>query len=182
MHGMTAANLRSAYGGESMAHMRYLAWGDKAEKDGLPNVARLFRAIAYAEQVHATNHFVRLRQEAGGHLVASMAEFGLGGTPENLVGAIGGETFEVEEMYPAYLETAVRQGEKSAEVSFRYAWEAEKTHAAMFTKAKEAADGGNDLALGPVQICDVCGWTHEGEAPDECPICKAKKDRFRAFE
>jgi len=164
-----------------MAHMRYLVWGDKADKDGFPNVARLFRAIAYAEQVHATNHFVRLRGEGGDYLVASMAAFGLGSTSANLVGAIGGETFEVEEMYPAYLETAERQGEKEAVVSFNYALQAEKTHAALFKQAKEAVDGEHDLELGPVQICEVCGWTYEGEAPDECPICGARRDKFTAF-
>jgi len=184
MHDMTAANLRSAYGGESMAHMRYQIWGDKAEKEGFPNVARLFRGIAYAEQIHATNHFVRLAKEAGDHLVPSMAPFGFGKTSDNLVGAIGGETFEVNEMYPTYLEAAKFQGEKAAQVSFNYAWEAEKTHAALFTRAKEAVDGGQDLKLGKVQVCGVCGWTVESELedlPDECPICKAKKDRFTTF-
>ncbi|UCC67172.1 MAG: rubrerythrin family protein [Armatimonadota bacterium] len=181
MHAMTAGNLRSAYGGESMAHMRYLAWGNKAAKDGFPNVARLFRAIAHAERVHAMNHFARLRGEGGDYLVPSMAAFGLGSTSANLVGAIGGETFEVEEMYPAYLETAERQGEKAAVVSFNYALEAEKTHAALFTRAKEAVDGGHDLELRPVQICEVCGWTYEGEAPEECPICGAGRDKLTAF-
>ncbi len=181
MREMTAANLRSAYGGESMAHMRYLIWGRKAERDGFPSVARLFEAVAHAEQIHATNHFVRLHKEAGDHLVAAMAAFGHGSTSDNLVGAIGGETFEVREMYPAYLEIAKLQQEKAAELSFTYAWEAEKTHAALFTRAKEAVDGGSDLELGTVHVCDVCGWTHEGDLPEECPICKAKRDRFTSF-
>jgi rubrerythrin len=178
---MTAANLRSAYGGESMAHMRYKAWGAKAEKDGFPNVARLFRAISYAEQVHATNHFIELKNESGDFLVASGAGFGLGTTSENLQGAINGENFEVDEMYPVYIEGAKLQTEKGARLSFHYAISAEKIHAAMFQEAKQAVDAGKDAELGPVQICEVCGYTHEGNAPDKCPICGAAKNKFKTF-
>lgn len=181
MHDMTAANLRSAYGGESMAYMRYEAWGAKAEGDGFPNVARLFRAIAYAEQVHAGNHFAELRDERGGYLVASMAEFGLGSTSDNLQGGIDGESFEINEMYPAYLETARSQQEKGARLSFHYALSAEKIHARMFADAKEAVDAGRDIELGPVQVCEVCGYTAEGDAPDRCPICGATRESFRTF-
>lgn len=181
MHDMTAANLRSAFGGESMAHMRYTIWGDKAEEEGYPNVARLFRAIAYAETVHATNHFTELAEQGGPHLVPSMAEFGLTSTSENLAGGIAGETFEIEEMYPTYLEAAKFQKERRAMVSFHYALSAEKTHAEFFRRAKDEVDAGSDMALGPVQICVVCGWTYEGEVPDECPICKAKRDKFATY-
>jgi rubrerythrin len=181
MHPMTAANLRSAHGGESMAHMRYGVWGDKAEKDGLPNVARLFRAISSAETVHASNHLRELGKEAGEFLCASAAVFGLGTTSQNLQGGINGETFEIDEMYPVYLEGAKFQQEKGAARSFTYALEGEKTHAALFQKAKAAVDAGKDIALGPVQVCSVCGWTTEGDAPDVCPICGAKKDKFRTF-
>lgn len=181
MHEMTSGNLRSAYGGESMAHMRYLTWGDKAEQESFPNVARLFRAISHAERVHATNHFVELAQAQGDFLVPSMAGFGLSTTSDNLAGAIAGENFEVEEMYPAYLEVAKLQKEPGARRSFIYAVSAEKIHAEMFTQAKQAVDGGKDLALGPVQICGVCGWTHEGDIPDECPVCRAKRDQFTTF-
>jgi rubrerythrin len=181
MHAMTAANLRNAYGGESMAHMRYKVWGDKAEEDGFPNVARLFRAIAQAERIHAGNHFTHLGHEPGDHLCASMAVFGLAGTSQNLQGGIDGETFEIEEMYPAYLETARLQGEKSAQLSFHYAVSAEKVHAAMFREAKAAVDAGGDINLGTVYICPVCGWTHEGDPPGACPICGAKRDTFLRF-
>lgn len=181
MHAMTAESLRSAYGGESMAHMRYLIWADKAEKDGFPNVARLFRAISYAEQVHATNHFTAMAKVAGAHLVAAGGGFGLGTTSQNLAGAIEGETFEVQEMYPAYMAIARAQGEKAAIKSIHYAVEAEKIHAAMYTAAKKAVDAGNDVKLGPVQICGVCGHTVEGEAPAKCPVCAAKKDKFKTF-
>ena len=181
MHDMTSGNLRSAYGGESMAHMRYRTWGRKAEEEGLPNIARLFRAIANAEEVHANNHFRELAEEAGAHQVVSMAGFGIGSTGENLAGAVEGETFEITEMYPAYLETARFQGEKGAEKSFHYALSAEKIHAAMFTKAEKQARLGKDLDLGPVQICQVCGYTVEGDAPNVCPVCSAKRNAFRAF-
>lgn len=182
MHIMTAANLRSAFGGESMAHMRYLIWGDLAEKDGFPDVARLFRAISRAEQVHATNHFDTLQDEKGDYLVPSYAGFGIGGTSENLEGAIAGEEFEIEEMYPAYMATAKEQEERSARISFYYAVSAEKIHAEMFRKAKESVDAGKDLELDKVQICLVCGHTVEGDAPEKCPICAASKDKYIAFE
>ncbi len=181
MHDMTAANLRSGYGGESMAHMRYVIWGDKAEEDGFPNVARLFRAIAYAETTHAANHFRALRDEVGPFLVSSMAGFGLATTSQNLEGAIEGETFEINEMYPTYLATAKLQKERGAQLSFHYALSAEKIHAEMYTTAKQAVDSGSDVELGPVQVCDVCGYTAEDEIPDTCPICAAKRERFRTF-
>jgi len=181
MHEITAANLRNAYGGESMAHMRYKTWGDEAADDGFPNTARLFGAIAFAERIHAGNHFRELRDEGGAFLCASMAVFGLGPTLQNLQGGVDGETYEINEMYPTYLETAKFQGEKGAQRSFHYALSAEKTHAAMFQKAKKAVDKGKDVRLGPVRVCTVCGWTHEGAAPDKCPICGASKDKFQTF-
>jgi rubrerythrin len=182
MHKMTAANLRDAHGGESMAHMRYKAWGEKAAEEGFDNVARLFRAIAHAEQIHATNHFVAVGEDSGPFRCASMAEFGYGNTSDNLQGGIDGETFEVNEMYPAYLDVAKSQGEGEAIKSFHYAYSAEQTHAALFKKAKDAADRGDDPALDAVGVCEVCGWTHEGELPEECPICKAKREQFTIFE
>ncbi len=182
MHSITAANLRNAHGGESMAHMRYTIWGDKAEKDGLPNVARLFRAIASAETIHATNHFKELKEIFGDSLCTSMAVFGLGSTSQNLQGGIMGETYEINEMYPTYLETSKFQGEKGAQRSFNYALESEKTHAELFQKAKQAIDSTQkDVALGPVQVCQVCGWTHEGDIPDKCPICGAPRNQFKTF-
>lgn len=182
MHDMTAVNLRSAHGGESMAHMRYIIWGAKAAADGFPNVARLFRAISYAEQVHGTNHFQALRNESGGFVCTSMAGFGLGTTSENLQGAIDGETFEINEMYPTYKETAQFQNEKAAVQSFHYALSAERIHAAMYTEAKHAVDGGEDIKLGPVSICDNCGYTVEGEIPERCPICNVGRDRYKTWE
>ncbi len=182
MHDMTASNLRSAYGGESMAHMRYQSWGELAEQDGKPNIARLFRAISFAEKVHANNHFVELKDCEGDELVPAGAVFGIGEAADNLKGAIAGESYEVEEMYPAFLEIAKFQGEMGAVRSFTYALNAEKEHEMLFSKAREAALEDHDVDLGPVQICRVCGYTAEGDAPEECPICKAKRRYFESFE
>ena len=182
MHDMTAANLRSAYGGESMAHMRYIAWGDKAESDGFPNVARLFRAISRAEQAHATGHFKAMKNVAGGFSVTSGGGFGLCSTSDNLAGAIEGETFEINEMYPTYLAVANLQRENAAVKSMGYAVAAENIHAAMYTKAKKAVDAGKDVKLGPIQICTNCGHTIEGgHIPDRCPICKASGKKYLTF-
>ena len=181
MHAMTAANLRSAFGGESMAHMRYKIWASKAQADGFPNVARLFRAIAYAEEVHAGNHFRAMPGEAGGFLVAAAAGFGLGSTSDNLASAIEGETFEVEEMYPTYKAAAELQGEAKAVLSCHYALEAETIHAAMYADAKKAVDAGKDADVGPVQVCSCCGHTVQGTAPGRCPVCGASRDRYVEF-
>jgi rubrerythrin len=178
---MTAANLRSAFGGESMARNRYEMWALVAEKEEFPNVARLFRAIAHAEFVHAHNHFRALRKNGGAFLVAAGAGFGIGTTADNLAGAIEGELFEVNEMYPTYLGAAKEQGEEEAALSCRYALEAEKTHAGLYAKAKKAVEGGDDLKLGPVHICGVCGYTVEGKVPATCPICQAADEQFKAF-
>ncbi len=127
---MTDGNLKSAYAGESQAHMRYLIFSKRAEKEGYSNVARLFKAIAYAERIHASNHYRNIRSE-GDALTVSMAAFGSKTTSEDLQTGIDGETFEIEEMYPAYLDVAKMQKEYAAEVTFRFAWEAEKTHVAL---------------------------------------------------
>ena len=164
---MTEQNLNAAYAGESMAHMRYLIFADQAEKEGKSNIARLFRAISHAERVHATNHFRNLGS--------------IRSTPENLGAAIEGEEFEVEEMYPAYLAVAETQGESGAKRSYNYALQAEKIHASMYREAKEKAEAGEDIQIGTVYICPVCGYTVEGEAPDRCPVCGARKESFKAY-
>ncbi|MBI5723760.1 MAG: rubrerythrin family protein [Planctomycetes bacterium] len=182
MHDMTAANLRSAFGGESMAHMRYKIWGDLAEKEGFANVARLFRAVATAEQAHATGHFKAMSHVGGAFNVFAGAGFGLTNTSDALAGAIGGEVFEINEMYPTYLEVARFQGEKGAIKSMEYAVMAERIHAELYKKAKKAVDSKKDMELGPVRICKVCGHTIEGGIPDKCPICSAKSEFFVSFE
>lgn len=178
---MTADFLRSAYGGESMAHMRYIYWGEAAEKEGFGNIAKLFKAISYAEQVHANNHFRELNLAKGDFTVASGAVFGVGSLVENLQGAINGELHEVDQMYPVYLEAAKFQDEKGAQRSFRFALEAEKIHAKLFQDAQNAAKEGKDLPLKTVNICPVCGHTILDEIPDNCPVCGAKKDLYVTF-
>lgn len=167
MRRMTEANLQAAFAGESQAHMRYLIFAEKAETDGNANVARLFRAIAFAEQVHATNHFRNLN--------------GVGTTADNLQAAIDGETYEVEEMYPTFRAVAELQGEKGAVRSTTWALEAEKVHAGLYSQSKTAVQGGQDVDVGDIYICEVCGWTGTGEKPDKCPLCGAKADKIRTF-
>ena len=177
---MTETNLRSAYGGESQAHMRYAIYADRAKKEGFPNVARLFTAVASAEKVHASNHYRNIKTK-GATTTASGAIFGTRSTAEDLQAGVDGETFEVEEMYPAYKVVAASQGEKAAEISFNWALETEKVHLALYKKAKEAVEQGKDADLGKIQVCTICGFTVEGEAPDRCPICGAKKEMFKTF-
>jgi rubrerythrin len=164
---MTRDNLKAAFAGESQAHMRYLIFADNAEKEGKPNIARLFRAIAYAEQVHATNHFKALQE--------------LNGTPDNLQVAINGETFEVDEMYPAYDAVAKLQDEKAAEKSFHYAIEAEKIHAVLYDDARKMAQMDKDIDDGKVYVCPICGYTVKSNAPDKCPVCGVSKYKFVSF-
>lgn len=167
MRKMTEENMRAAFAGESQAHMRYLIFAEEAKKQGFENVARLFTAIAFAEQVHAANHLQTLG--------------GIGNTSENLATAIAGENFEVEEMYPAYIEVAKLQEESAAERSAGRAMQAEKIHAALYQRAKQAVDAGKDADVGAIFVCEVCGYTVEGEVPDRCPLCSAPKEQFRKF-
>lgn len=167
MKKMTKNNLEAAFAGESQAHMRYLIFSKKAEEEGFPNITKLFKAIAFAEQVHATNHYAALGN--------------INSTEDNLQVAIDGETYEVEEMYPVFNEVAKFQGEKGGERTTRWALEAEKIHAGMYQKAKQAVAEGRDIEIAKVQICSICGYTVEGDAPDRCPICEATKDRFVTF-
>ncbi len=167
MRKMTAADLATAFAGESQAHMKYLNFAHRAREEGLANIARLFEAIAYAEQVHASNHLRELEM--------------IKGTVDNLQAAIDGENYEVDEMYPAYYAVAQLQEEKGAQRSIRYALEAEKIHAGLYAQARAAAAAGQDIADTPVHICEVCGHTVVGEAPDRCPVCGAPKGRFRTF-
>jgi len=167
MKKMTEENVKGALAGESQAHLKYLAFAQAAENEKLANIARLFRANSFAEQIHATNHLRTLG--------------GIGKTAENLQAAIDGETFEVTEMYPAYIKVAEEQGEKVAVMWFNAANIAEKVHAGLYKRAKESADKGRDLDYFPIHVCGVCGFTVEGEAPDKCPVCGAPKEKFVRF-
>jgi rubrerythrin len=177
---MTETNLRSAYAGESQARMRYGIYSSRAAENGFPNIARLFTAVAFAESIHATNHYRNIAAK-GGATTVSAAVFGTRTTSEDLQAGIDGETFEIDEMYPAYKAVAAFQGEKAAEIAFTWAWETEKIHASLYEKAKQSVDDGKDPDLGPIQICTVCGYTLEGQVPDKCPICGAQNDKFKTY-
>jgi rubrerythrin len=181
MKKMTEQHLINAFGGESQAHMRYLHFANQADQDNFPNVARLFRAIAHAEYIHAGDHYRELRHLDGGFVANSMAAFGPGNTRKNLKLAIAGEEFEITEMYPVYMEVAKFQGEKGARKSFEWAYGTEKKHKELFEKAQKAVESAADVQLGRVQVCEVCGYTLEGEAPDKCPLCSASREQFTAF-
>jgi len=167
MKKMTEENVKGAFAGESQAHMKYMAFAETAEKEKLANIARLFRAASFSEQMHAFNHLRTLS--------------GIKKTAENLQGAMDGEIFEVLEMYPAYIKVGEDQGEKMAVTYFNYALAAEKVHAGLYKRAKESADLGKDLGYFPIHVCGVCGFTVEGEAPDKCPVCGSPKEKFVKF-
>jgi len=164
---MTAENLKAAFAGESQASQKYLAFADKARAEGFPNVARLFEAVAYAESTHSRNHLSVLG--------------GIGGTAENLKAAFGGETFEIDEMYPAYDAVAKMQENKQAATSIRYALKAEQDHQKIYEATHGTASGGSDIAAAAVRVCPVCGHTVIGDAPDECPVCGTAAQYFRSF-
>jgi len=167
MKKMTQANLETAFAGESQAHMKYAIFADKAEKEGYSEVARLFRAISYAERVHATNHLRALG--------------GIGDTVANLTEAIGGENYENTEMYPAFDAVARLQEEKGALRSIHYALEAEKIHESMYGEAKRLVDASKDMEAAVIYVCPTCGYTVIGDPPDKCPVCGVKKGKFHQF-
>jgi rubrerythrin len=167
MKKMTEENVKAALAGESQAHIKYLAFSEKAAAEKLPNIARAFKANAYAEQVHAANYVKTLGA--------------LGSTKDNLDAAIGGESFEIEEMYPSYIAVAQAQGEKTAETFLNWALAAEKVHAGIYRTAWKAVDTGRDIAFNPIHVCSNCGFTMEGDAPDKCPVCGVPKNKFVTF-
>jgi len=160
----TIDNLKNAFAGESQANRRYLAYARKAEEEGLQQIAKLFRAAAEAETVHALNH-LRIMGD-------------IKSTNENLETAISGETFEFKTMYPKYLAEAKNEGNKKAVWSFDVANKVEQIHANLFSKAIETLKTGKKLASVGYFVCNVCGNTVEGEAPEKCPICGAPKNSF----
>lgn len=163
--GNTEKNLKEAFAGESQANRKYLAFAKKAEEEGYLSIAKLFKAAAEAETIHAHNHLKELN--------------GIKSTKENLLEAINGETFEFENMYPKMIEEAKSEGKEGAVRSFHYANEVEKIHAQLFKKALENIDKKENVEY---YICPVCGNTFENEAPDKCPICNALKKFFRKIE
>jgi rubrerythrin len=160
----TVDNLKAAFAGESQANRKYLAFAKKADDEGLPQVAKLFRAAAEAETVHAHAHLRVLG--------------GIKSTAENLEVAIAGEGEEFKEMYPKFVKEAQAEGMKPAEVSFNNALEVEEIHHGLYSKALEAVKGGSDLPATPIYVCPVCGNTVEGSVPDTCPICNVPGSKF----
>lgn len=158
--------LKEAFAGESQANRKYLAFAAQAEKEGYPQAARLFRAAAEAETVHAHAHLKVLG--------------GIGSTADNLREAIGGETHEFTEMYPEMIEKAVAEGCKDAERSFRFANEVEKIHAGLYQGMLESL--GSSQAEYPFYVCPVCGFTAEREAPEKCPVCGARGSNFKRVD
>ncbi|MGQ9732403.1 MAG: rubrerythrin family protein [Candidatus Zipacnadales bacterium] len=160
----TKENLQEAFAGESQANRKYLAFAKKAAAEGFPQVARLFRAAAEAETIHAHAH-LRVLQ-------------GVGTTVENLQAAIEGEGFEFQQMYPKFVQEAEAEGDTSATMSFKYALAVEEIHHHLYKAALEVVQGGNDLAERKVFVCGVCGNTVYDEAPEVCSVCGAPKQKF----
>ena len=164
MKPMTEQNVQRAFSGESQAHMKYLAFAKQAEKEGYPNVARLFRAVASAEEKHAHYHLNILG--------------GVGSTEANLKEAFEGEDHEVEHMYPAFSEVAKLEGEKDADKGYYYAIEAEKNHRPLYDDAKSSVAAEQDIDETPIYVCSFCGRTGRGTPPDRCPICNTPGEKF----
>ncbi|MFP4116583.1 MAG: rubrerythrin family protein [Candidatus Aenigmatarchaeota archaeon] len=164
----TDKNLDNAFGGESRARSKYLLYAERAEEEGLEQIAKLFRAVAKAEAIHIGNH---------AEAMDKVKE-----TVNNLQDAIEGEKYENSEMYPKFLEKAREEGEKNAARSFRWAKEVEEVHEELYKKAKKKAEEGKDMEEKKIFICGGCGYTTMDEAPDVCPVCGAPKKMFEEVE
>ena len=162
----TDQHLKDAFAGESQANRKYLAFAAKADQEGLPQVARLFRAAAEAETVHAHSHLRVLG--------------GIKSTKENLQVAVAGETHEFKSMYPEMIEAAKSEGNKQAERTFHFANEVEKIHAQLYQKLLDGL--GKPQENYPYYICPVCGYTAEKAAPATCPVCGAKAEMFKKID
>lgn len=158
----TMKDLAEAFAGESQARNKYLAFAKKADEEGYPQAARLFRAAAQAELIHAQNHF------------KAMGE--IRSTAENLQAAIDGEHYESVSMYPPFIETAKAEGVKRAQTSFEWAWMVEKTHEALYREALNCLEVEQEAY--DYYVCPFCGHTHPRSAPDKCPVCGAPGSKF----
>jgi len=166
--GKTKDNLEFAFAGESQANRKYLFFAEKAEEEGHKRIARLFRAAADAETAHARNH-LRVMQ-------------GIKTTKDNLLTAITGENYEFTEMYPAFIKQAEAEDEKRAADSFDLANTVEQIHHGLYQDALNMLEKGEIMELKPFYVCQYCGNTVEGEAPERCPICGAPKRMFKPIE
>ena len=165
----TQNNLRAAFAGESQANRKYLFFAERADKDGFPQVARLFRAVAEAETVHARRQLQTL-------------EGGIEDTAKNLEAAIDGELYESTEMYPDFIKQAESENNKAATLGFTWANKVEELHADLYDKALQAVKGGKSMKDEPYYICQGCGYTAGGSAPEKCPVCGAPMSRFKKVE
>jgi rubrerythrin len=157
------SDLKEAIAGESQAFSKYQAFAKEAERDGFPNIAKLFRTTSAAELIHAEGHMKALAL--------------IGSTAENLQAAIAGETYEYEEMYPPMSERAESEGHKAKRM-FKYALGAEQVHAQLYQAALAAVESGKDLTEGEFYLCPVCGNIEFGKPEEECPICGAKASSY----
>lgn len=164
----TDENLKAAFAGESQANRMYLAFAKKAEEEGLTQVAKLFKAAAEAETVHALNHLRVMGQVKT--------------TADNLGTSVSGETYEFKSMYPKMIEEAKAESNKKAVQSFDYANKVEQIHANLYQKALDALKNNKPIPAADIFVCPVCGNTFEGKAPDICPICATPKDKFVKIE
>ncbi len=160
----TDENLKAAFAGESQANRLYLAFAKKAEEEGFAQVAKLFKAAAQSETVHALNHLQITGQVKS--------------TKDNLGTAITGETYEFKTMYPEFIADAKKEGNKHAEISFEFANKVEQIHAGLYQKALDTMKNKKEHATVDYYVCPVCGNTFEGSAPDKCPICATPKEKF----
>jgi len=163
----TTENLKEAFAGESQASTTYLAYARKAEQEGHPGIAKLFRAASAAEVVHARNH------------LDVMA--GIKSTEENLKAAISGENMEHVSMYPEFIGQAKKEELPKAERTFEWARKVEIIHESLYKAALDALKGGKAPAR-EYYVCQICGNTVEDEAPDKCPVCGAPKSQFKQIE
>ena len=159
----TIKNLQAAFSGESQANRKYLAFSQKAEEDGMPNLARLFRAAAEGETIHALNHFRTLGEAKD--------------AKKNLEEAIAGETYEIEKMYPEFITEADKEKRLDAKMSFEKALKVERIHRKFFQESLERI-GSGDIETHEYFICQTCGYPAIGEAPENCLVCGAPKKRF----
>lgn len=197
----TDGNLKTAFAGESQAKRRYLLFAEKADKEGLPQIARLFRATAAAETVHATRHFDAMGRagsmrdgtltaavagdEAGAtkdNLAAAVAGDEAGATKDNLTASVAGEYYEFTQMYPPFIKEAEKEDNLRAQVSFDRAKTVEQIHHKLFEAAIKALEAKQPLKNESYFVCQVCGYTVAGEAPETCPICGSLRSRFTQID
>ena len=164
----TKENLEAAFAGESQANRKYLAFAKKAEGEGFPQIAKLFRAAAEAETVHAHAHLRVLG--------------GVKGTAENLQAAIEGEAHEFKSMYPEFIAEAEKEGNQSALTSFKYANEVEEIHHGLYEEALAKFRAGEDLPAADMYVCGVCGYTVAGDVPEKCPVCGSVSKVFHKVD